>query len=503
MAKTEELSSLLSSLTPSEKRYVRIFAEKHQLNGRNNYLELFETLSASEGNLKKGTGDKFSYSKKRKITSSQKSYLYTFILKAMRSFHEERNIDTGLREALLSSAYLFEKKLYAQSLKMIRRARVRAVEFDRHLLQAELLQLEMEVLAESGGKNAPVELDLLSEKLSALLHLLPGEFAAAVMQQRIRLLQNRHEQLPAGERGTYNKQLARLMKQGRKGESFTLLHHGLYSQARYLHCHGRLKDSARTYEQLLQLWEEYPLRVKRENMVYKKIIFNYLIVCHALERFESYPRMLARVRAVSCNNTEEEAEQFQLLQQLELLFMMNTGGYDQLPAIEEKIKNGLEKYRNKISKAHELAFYHNMAVAHFICENWKTASNWLEKIIAEQKTQQRLDLQHFARLLQLVLWYESGHYDLLDYGTTNARRYLKSKGSWSLFESCITRLLEKLPAANPATRRLLFEKALPQLSKIKSNPGTAGKPGLDELLCWVLSRKSGNRILETVNARLK
>src|SRR6187551_2408089 len=102
MKRKDKLAELIQSLSSAEKRYVRIFGERHLQTQDNKYLRLFDALQSGEEE-----------EKTKKNPASERNYLYTFILKAMRSFHEGKDIDVQLKESLLHCNFLFEKRLYA------------------------------------------------------------------------------------------------------------------------------------------------------------------------------------------------------------------------------------------------------------------------------------------------------------------------------------------------------------------------------------------------------
>lgn len=498
--KSNDLNELLLSLSPSEKRYVQIFAEKHQVKGRNNYLRIFELLTA-------GTEQNESAEEENpfipEITSSQKSYLYTFILKALRSYHESRNTAVEVHELLINARLLFEKRLYRQCLKILNRAAGLAQRFDQLILMAEICEMKLLIISENYGKDAIPEFDQQQKELDRLIALYPDLRATVLLQQRLRILQRKQERLPEKENLRYKRILKGLLSTAKKSGNFLMMSQSLYAQARLYHYQGQLASSAAVYEELITLWDTRPDRVSGENMQYKKIIFNFLIVCHQLEQFNRFPALINRVHSIPCSNSEEEAEEFQHLQEMKLLLLMNTDEYDQLPRIEKEISEGFLLHRNKISKAHELAFYHNIAIAYFICENWKASLSSLEKIIQQKKTQQRLDLQYFARILRLVIFYEMRKFDLLEYETINTERYLRKNKSWTLFESCITKLLEKLPSVENGQKKILFEKAARQLLKVKENPKTWSRIGFDEIHYWINSRIECISVRKALNLGLK
>lgn len=485
MTKTsDDLTELFSALLPAEKRYVRLFARKHLPGEENNYLRLFGSLSRQ---------DHFESS------PSERNYLFNFILKAMRSFHECRNIDTQLRELLINSSFLLEKRLYRQSAKVLKRARELATRFGRHTILLDVIQLETQLNMEHAEKDPLKVMNTLHEETATVIRSINLDYQLLALQQRILLMLRTHHHIPAHERDSYNEQLDALLGAAKLSGRFDPLFYGLYARALYHHCCGEYAQSAAVYEELIALWETRPDRSKEERILYKRIVSNYLVVCHRLERFDVFPVMLDRMRTVPCKNAEEEAAQFQNLRLMELLYLMNTDGYDRLDRFAGEITEGLTRFRNKINKARELEFYHNLAVAYFINGEWRSALEWLMKIINAGKTQHRIDIQVFARVFRLLLWYETGKHDLLEYEPINVERCLRKQNSWNLFESKVTRLISKLIAAGKAERSRLFENFLQQLERDRqADQKFANTLGLEEVRYWATSHLESKSIREVM-----
>jgi len=124
-----ELFELVKTMTPSEKRYFKLFASLHTVGNENKYMKLFDLMEQmedyDEDALVVGVNDKGG------VTFSKlKKYLYDLILKAMRNFNFDKNGTHQLTSAIDDVSILFNKGLYLQAQKAILKAQKVIKEFD-------------------------------------------------------------------------------------------------------------------------------------------------------------------------------------------------------------------------------------------------------------------------------------------------------------------------------------------------------------------------------------
>ncbi|MBA3972141.1 MAG: hypothetical protein H0X46_08355, partial [Bacteroidetes bacterium] len=114
---SDNLFQLIKSLSKSEKRYFSIYASRHTLGEKNNYVILFSAIDKQteydEGAIlnqfkKEPFINKFSITKAR---------LYDVILDSMSAFHSSSSIDAQLKRDLHCAEILYKKTLYEQCAK--------------------------------------------------------------------------------------------------------------------------------------------------------------------------------------------------------------------------------------------------------------------------------------------------------------------------------------------------------------------------------------------------
>lgn len=148
MAKSEEdaLFLLIQSLTASEKRFFKIDALKNTANKNANFIQLFYYLMLSEDYNEADLIKQNICSPKQ--LSNLKAHLYQKILNVLRQVPSQQSIDVVLRNEINHAAILYNKGLYQQSLKILDKAKKKALQYDEHALHFEINKLEKVIEAQ-------------------------------------------------------------------------------------------------------------------------------------------------------------------------------------------------------------------------------------------------------------------------------------------------------------------------------------------------------------------
>jgi len=488
MIETDALHGLIQALAPAEKRYVRLFATKHLPQNGSRYLRLFDELQEMEQYDERKLMQQLGKEKKRTALASEKNYLYRFLLKSLRAFHEERTVDIRLKELLINASLLFEKRLYEMSMKELERARKLAVKHERSVALLEILQLQSDLIIERNPKKPFDELMENSRQVEDALRQLNDTARLKLLQDETFVYLRARYLLREEEHKRHLQNLAvQLEKFSVDHEGLAAAHLRLNMSAMLAICMGRFDAASQFYERMIALWDANPERAKEDVLPYMKLLSNYLIACHGQNNFEKMPELLARIRAIPCRSAEEEAERFQNISFIELLYRINVNALRDYDEYVAELEEGLELYQTKINEARFLLFLYNIAVGFFILGQSAKALNWISRIINRQQSDHRRDIQHTARILRLVFYYELGKHDLLEYELINVERYLRQRKAWYAYEASVVRLLKKLLDMNSEPLGALFEKFILQLDQATEGRDSAALPGSTELKLWARS----------------
>ncbi len=149
----------------SEKRYFKIFSERHIIGEQNKYALLFDVLDKIE--VEDDTEIK-NQLKTQKVNveflSADKNYLYNLILKSLNAFHSSKTFNLEIKEFLSSIEILFHKGLYDECLKIIKRTEVLAEECENFALMLDILTWKKKCTGYSLGLVKANEVNLSIDK---------------------------------------------------------------------------------------------------------------------------------------------------------------------------------------------------------------------------------------------------------------------------------------------------------------------------------------------------
>ena len=157
MKPSTELFKLIKSLSKSEKRFFKLSSSLQQ--GEKNYLKIFDYIETqdeyNEASLKK----EFKKETFIKHLPSEKNHLYKLILKSLRSYYAEQNVNSTLKQELKNVDILYNKALYKECEKFVSRAKQIAEKNEKFYYWFELISWEKKLL-ESAYESGEFGTDL-------------------------------------------------------------------------------------------------------------------------------------------------------------------------------------------------------------------------------------------------------------------------------------------------------------------------------------------------------
>jgi hypothetical protein len=171
MKKNSNAFTLIKSLTMSEKRYFKIYSERHTIGEQNKYVALFDKLDKvdeeNDVEIKQSLKEKLINTD---FISADKNYLYQLILKSLNGFHDSKTYNLQIKETLISIEILFHKGLYQECLKLISKAEAMAEECENFQLMIDILIWKKKCSGYSFGLKKAAEVNLSIDKYILLIN---------------------------------------------------------------------------------------------------------------------------------------------------------------------------------------------------------------------------------------------------------------------------------------------------------------------------------------------
>ena len=131
MAVSKHLFQLIKTLSKQEKRYFKLYTSRYSKAKDNNYRRLFEVIDRQKIYDEAAIKQVFAGEKFVKQFHVTKNYLYHLILEALQAYNGEATVNHQIQEAFDKSQILYEKGLYRQTLKLLKKAEKLAETYEK------------------------------------------------------------------------------------------------------------------------------------------------------------------------------------------------------------------------------------------------------------------------------------------------------------------------------------------------------------------------------------
>jgi len=103
------------------------------------------------------------------------------------------------------------------------------------------------------------------------------------------------------------------------------------------------------------------------------------------------------------------------------------GEYEKAIDNVDTVVKGLDSNEGKMNKEQELLFLNTISTVYFGAGRYKESLQWLNRVLNDNEPNLRQDIYSYARLFNLVVHFELGNYDLLEYIIKSTTRYLSKR----------------------------------------------------------------------------
>lgn len=502
---SDDLFHLIHSLGKAEKAYFKINTRNISENNKPFYIELFDFLEKQNSYNEERLLKRFSPIIISRL-SYNKNYLYNLILKTLHSFNE--SISSRLRNDLNKIEFLFEKGLYRQCAKLIRKSKSEAKKHGKQLAFIELTEFETELMHLQSYKGKTVE-DIDNE-FGEIYNALDKcknyndyrRLSSIVFFKRIKKGFIRSKE----ELKLYDPFLKHPLFQSEvKAMSFQAL---ISYYAFYSTYYFDSLDHNKAYhysKQMLQLIEQNPHLLKEKPNRYL-VALNNLITCqNMLFKFEearNYTSILYTLRS-QFPKLSDKIECDTFIHSLETY--MDSGNFKTGVKEMEEFKNKLIRQKNTYFKniKDRVVVNYDFCCLHFGAEDYQKANYYLNEIL-NNPSDTRRDLHCFSKILGLIIHFELNNTELLEYSIRSTYRYLLKRKRLYKFEDAILNFIRKnIFKENTYTELIEAFKGLHiELLKLSKNPFEKRALDYFDFISWLESKIEKRPFAEIIKEKI-
>src|ERR1043165_3782076 len=495
MIASSELHHLIRSLSQSEKRFFKIYASRHVIGEQNNYVLLFDRIAAQKEDNEKEIKEGLRGRKFMDRFPAVKNYLHQRILKSMRSYLSGSTIDIELKEMLIDIGFLYQKGLYKQCERLHAKAEQLAVETDKKNRLLEILEWKAKLLQvnqrDSEFKHFHKEVFHEEERiLSSIKRSL--ELKSEVLDI-FALIRRQGFARSEKDLELIRKVITKYEKQNYEKLDFNDKYYLNYIRTVY---HTSSGDDVRGMfytRKNVDLLESIPAKLREEEFERYIVSLNNLVVnlIHLRRINEAAPH-IEKIRSLATHNIRENILLWATSYKLILGVIIRSGDYDQAEKVIPEVAAGVQLYQDKIPPTDVVLFKYNMAIVYFAGKQYSSAIRTLNEIINDNALSLRDDIQAFARLMRLIVFWEKGEEELLPYAAVSAYRFIYKRKKLYKFESLVLQFIkEKVPNINTAGKqKAAFTELKSKLEVLMKDPLERKALEYFDFLTWIESKIS-------------
>lgn len=510
-APKDQLFTLVKSLTKAEKRNFKLYANRSKSSGDLKFIQLFDVMDKLEENDSAVILGKLDGVKRSQLPNL-KRHLYKQILISLRLIHIQKNVDIQIREQIDFARILYGKGLYLQSLRLLDRIKMIAIENHQDILHLEILEFQKLIEERHITRSRKIENkveNLVDEALerSEVIHN-SCKLSNLKIEVHGFYIQFGHVKNQRDTKIVKDLFKTRLANINQDNLSFF---EKVYLNQSYVWYYYTLLDFEKCFEYALKwigIFEEYPNLKSEEPDLYMRGYHYVLTSLFILKKQKAFAKHIGLFQQFHQDyekklNPNSQMLAFLYLNTARLNFHFIDGSFSDGVEIVPNITKQIEKLRDKLDVHRIMVFYFKIAYMHIGNADYDRALDFLNNIIDLKAGHLREDIQCYARILQLICHFELGHYDLLTYLIKSVYRFLEKMKELNKVQLETLRFFSSIITLIDHEKKESYQQFYDQLQILEEDHYEKRAFVYFDILSWVKSKIKKKPFAEMVKKRAK
>ncbi|WP_306640207.1 hypothetical protein [Sanyastnella coralliicola] len=504
MKPSTELFDLIKSLSKSEKRFFKLSSSLQT--GEKNYLKIFDAIDKQseydEGAIKHA----FRNETFIKHFPSEKNHLYKLILKSLRAYHSDNSVSSVLKQEIKNIEILYNKALFKECNKFLMRSKKMAIEHEKFYYLFELISWEKMLLEEAlEDGQFTKDLDTLIKEEQEVIEKLRNLAAYHVLYSKINYVFRsggfvRNEDDRSLVEEIKNHPLIKGKNTALSQRAATICY---YTQGFCNLANGDYETAQLKFMRVKEILDKSP-HIRRDLAKRYVRTLSNIISCQIDQgNYTDAREMTEELKSVSkakgFGSTDVQVSIYKDTNIAELKVCHFTGEFEKGLALVNEIVEGMDKHEGKLHKEQVLSFYYQIAYIYFGAGMYNKSLFWINKVLNDNENTLRQDIYSYARLFNLVIHYELGNFDLLEYITKSTQRYLSKRNRDYQLEKLVIEYMRKfIRANNVVEKKDLFSEFRSELDQVIQGPEQKIVLKYFDFMKWADSKIENATFAETV-----
>jgi len=509
MKPSTELFQLIKSLSKSEKRYFKLSSSLQS--GEKNYMKLFDAIELQSAYDEAAIKEMFKEETFINHLPSEKNHLYSLILKSLRGFYSDNSAASILQEQLRNIELLFNKALYKECVKIIKKAKKLAYGYEKFYFLLDLIDWEKKLIEEDYHRgNFDQDLTKLVEEEEECVEKLRNLAEYQILYSKINYAfrkggyaRNVDEKKIVEEISNYH-----LIKGKNTAISTKAATACYYIKGLCATTERNMKDSFTNFSKVVKIMEDNPMIMKELPKRYIKALNNVMFAYMDFFEWEKCQNYIDKLKDLKSKQAfgavDLQLKLFTFSNNAELVLCNIKGDFDKaLSSTIPTILEGLEQYNGKINKEEEMLFHYNISITNTYKGDYKNALKYINLVLNDNELSLRQDVYTFARLINLIIHYELGNFDLMDYTIKSTNRFVKKNQRNYQFETVFLKNIKRLiKAKSPEDLSNMFKEFKDNIDEVLKDPYEAIATEYFNFTAWLDSKIEKKPVSEIIRSNI-
>lgn len=507
------LFELVKSMSKNEKRHFKLFYSTYSKGEKSNYVKLFDAIDR----LRNYDNDKLlKLLNDKKIAGRlavEKSFLYRLILGSLRHYYAEKSVDSILKNSLLEAKILFNRRLFKQCEKILIRSEKIAIENEKYETLIEIARFYFGLYHRKYHFTDNRTLDTIYERLDSTVNMLNNLIKYKRLQDSYFQISKRshHFARKRNEAREMRKIISHPLLKDKKS--------ALSDSAKriFYMLHAKYELSKRNYKEAGSYFLQQVMlsKIKAEKGVVDPNEhigdkYNYLVTLLMFEKDVAVVKKgLFDFRSLSEKYSKMgiEREIRRLITYdsyfLELGYYTQNGLFEEAKSVSEAFEIKIIKEKDFCINPIESGWFY-LGVLYFGLQDYVKSLHYFNMILNDPLSEEREDIACAAKIMILIVYYETENTDLMHYAVRSTYRYLMKRErvhpTEKILIDFIRKKMDKIFSKKDLTSELLIvEKKL--IATFRKYPAEESFIKYFDIISWLRSKIENKSFAEIVRQR--
>ena len=489
---TDNIFKLIQSMTASEKRYFK----RHYASEKNLTTDLFDFINSMDEYEEESVKKHFGKSKLAKNLKVYKVQLMDLLLKSLTSYYNKKSIRSKIRMGLEEVEILMDKQLHDMAVNRLKKIKELCLKHEELEYIFAIIYFEIFLNSFFDINLKPGEYVILQE-LEGYTDIIKNIYSLKRINFFLNDKNNNELTQPVLEQEDkdYQKLLTKdlalpedrpltLSEQYYRNSSLSIIHKLVHEDAEREFAYKKSN---------VELFEAHPYFIKSNAGFYFAALFNFLVCCRRLNRFEELEAGLKRIKAL--------LQQYPFLKRNYIFiyyletkhFFLQKNYRDIIDQLEPEITRHIIKYQQKEEHLTALIFIY-FTLTNLVIKDYHKVHFYLRRLSAISKNLNP-GYTFFFHILELISHHETADSFVIQNLMSSHRRKIKSSKKVSPFFMEVLDFFSHLQKATAEEQKIQARAFEKKLGDLPPDPtfNVAKEFILDD---WLKALKSGRTYAE-------